>query len=123
MAATLCCFVALAQSSETLKGVKVENLLMERVGDFINIDMELDISSLDVRTTQVAVLTPWIIKGGDSLSLRSVGVYGRNRYLYYQRNADIMPTNPDDMLYRESKMPSKVKYHSSVHFEEWMDGC
>ncbi len=123
LAATLCCFVALAQSSETLKGVKVENLLMERVGDFINIDMELDISSLDVRTTQVAVLTPWIIKGGDSLSLRSVGVYGRNRYLYYQRNADIMPTNPDDMLYRESKMPSKVKYHSSVHFEEWMDGC
>lgn len=124
LAALVCCItITSAQSTEQPQGVNIEMVTMERKGDKINIEMELDIEQLDVKTTEVALLTPWIINGDDSLNLQSIALYGRNRHLYYQRNPEIMPSKPGDMVYRESQKPAKIKYQASVHFEQWMDGC
>jgi outer membrane protein OmpA-like peptidoglycan-associated protein len=63
------------------------------------------------------------VNGEKSVALKSVGLYGRNRDFYYQRNADIAPTTEEDIVFRSTKAPEVVSYRAVVPFETWMDGC
>lgn len=123
--AAILCFTAIASAQQTFgdKGISIKKFQMERVGDFINIDIHLDIDEWDVHTSQVAVITPILINGTDSLRLQSISQYGRNRYYYYERNPQLKPTVLDDIVYRKRDVPSTLDYHRSVRFEDWMDGC
>ena len=112
-----------AADAQTHKGVNVESYTMQRDGSFVIVDMDIDISELDVKGKEAVVLTPHIVSGEQSVALKSVGIYGRNRDFYYQRNADISPTTGDDMVFRSRKAPEVVSYHAVVPFESWMDGC
>jgi outer membrane protein OmpA-like peptidoglycan-associated protein len=110
-------------NAQTLNGVNVESYTMERAGNFVVVDMDIDISQLDVKGSEAVVLTPHIVRDTLSVALKSVGVYGRNRDFYYQRNESLSPTADSDLEYRNSKAPDMVTYHAVVPFEEWMDGC
>ena len=112
-----------AAFAQTIDGVVVENYTMERSGNYIIVDMDLDVSGVDVRNSEVVVLTPHIVRDTLSKDLRSIGIYGRNRHFYYERNEDLAPTSGDDLRFRSNKTPDKVQYHAVVSFEEWMDGC
>lgn len=112
-----------AADAQTVKGVNVESYTMQRDGSFVIVDMDIDIRELDVKGSEAVVLTPHIVNGEKSVALKSVGLYGRNRDFYYQRNADIAPTKEDDMVFRSTKAPEVVSYHAIVPFETWMDGC
>ncbi len=112
-----------AADAQTVNGVTVESYTMQRDGSFVIVDMDIDISQLDVKGSEAVVLTPHIVGEENSVALKSVGVYGRNRDFYYQRNADIAPTTGDDMVFRSNKAPEMVSYHAVVPFETWMDGC
>ena len=83
----------LAADAQTLSGVTVDSYTMERSGSFLKVDMDINLSELDVKGTQVVVLTPHIINGDNSAALKSVGVYGRNRHFYYERNEELAPTS------------------------------
>lgn len=112
-----------ALSAQTVNGVVVEGFTMERSGKYVTVDIALDITGLDVASSEVAVLTPYIVRDENKVALTSVGVYGRNRHFYYQRNEELAPTMGNDLSYMAKKAPEKVSYHSTVPFEEWMDGC
>ena len=112
---------AFAQSA--VDGVTIEGYTMERSGNYIIVDMNLDLSQLDVRSTQAVILTPHIVRDTLSCELRSIGLYGRNRHIYYERNADKIPTSGDDLAFRSNDNPGKMNYRAVVPFEEWMDGC
>lgn len=109
--------------AQTVRGVTVDSYSMERAGEYVVVDMDIDIRDLEVKGSQAVVLTPHIVRDTLSVALKSVGVYGRNRDFYYQRNQDFSPTTKDDIAYRGSKAPEMVAYHAIVPFEEWMDGC
>lgn len=113
----------LAADAQTLSGVTVDSYTMERSGSFLKVDMDINLSELDVKGTQVVVLTPHIINGDNSAALKSVGVYGRNRHFYYERNEELAPTSAQDIELRSNKLPEVVNYSTVVPFEEWMDGC
>lgn len=115
-------FVSIAEA-ETVKGVTVESYTMERNGDYIVVDMELDISSLKLKSSQAVTLTPCIVRDTISRELRTLGIYGRNRHYYFERNEKAKPTSDKDIEYRKSKAPDKVTYHEILPFESWMDGC
>ena len=89
----------------------------------LNVDIDIDLAQLDVKTTQVVVLTPCVINGADTLKLKSVAVYGRNRRIYYKRNEDIKPTVAGDITLTTSEARDVVTYSTSIPFMEWMDGC
>lgn len=112
-----------AAFAQEMNGVVVENYTMERSGNYIVVDMDLDVSNLDIRNTEVVLLTPHIVRDTLSKDLRSIGIYGRNRHFYYERNKDLAPTTSDDMYFRSNNTPDKVHYQAVVSFEEWMDGC
>lgn len=124
IAALFCCTaISSAQQVFGVDGINIEKFQMERVGDLINIDMELDIAEWDVHTSQVAVITPTLVNDTDSLRLQAISLYGRNRYFYYERNPELKPTSANDIAYRGKTKPSKLNYRVSVPFVEWMDGC
>lgn len=113
----------LAVTAQTVNGVKVESYTMERSGNFVIVDMNINLSDLEVKGSEAVVLTPHIVRDSQSVALKSIGVYGRNRHFYYLRNEDKAPTNDRDLTFRRNDAPATVEYHAVVPFEEWMDGC
>ena len=110
-------------NAQSLSGVNIESYTMERSGSFVVVEMDIDISALDIKSNQSAVFTPHIVRDTMSCALRSVGIYGRNRYFYYERNENLSPTDGEDMVYRTDELPEVVKYRAVANFEEWMNGC
>jgi hypothetical protein len=64
----------------------VRNVSLTRNGSDLEVAFTADLSSLNVRSSQAVLLTPVLANQGDSTTLRSIGIYGRNRYYYYLRS-------------------------------------
>lgn len=111
-------------SAKTVKEVDIKELTLELKDDgYMSVDMVIDLAQLDIKTTQVVLLTPYIVKGDQSLKLKSVGIYGRNRRIFYQRNENQKPTGVKDIELKRSEARDVLSYNTSVAFMEWMDGC
>ncbi len=109
--------------SQDLPNVDVKDFTLELKDGYLNVDIDFDLSKLDIKTTQVVVLTPRVIKDADTLMLKSIGVYGRNRNIYYQRNEHIKPTHPGDIDLSVAQAQDVVEYSSQAVFMDWMNGC
>lgn len=113
-----------AGHSQNTNDVKISDYTLElKDNGYLNLDIDIDLSELKVKTTQAVVLTPVIINGSNSLMLKSVGVYGRNRKIFYLRNEDAKPTGSDDINLSSSEISDVIEYNASVAFLDWMDGC
>ena len=109
--------------SQEIKEVDIKDYTLELKDGRLNLDIDVDLDELNVKTTKVVVLTPRIINGKDTLSLKSIGVYGRNRRIYYERNTEEKPTVAGDIDLKPAQTDNIVDYSASVSFQEWMDGC
>lgn len=109
----------------SIHGIRVSNLEMQRIGDSLYVDMDIVFTSLDISTTELAVFTPCIKGENDSVMLQSIGVYGRNRYIYYQRNPGLnpMPKDPVSLEYKKKERPDTLSYQAKVAVRNWMDKC
>lgn len=118
-------FLSVFQShAQNTNDVNIKDYVLELKEDgYLNLDIDIDLSPLKIKTTQVVVLTPAIINGGDTLALKSVGVYGRNRRIFYLRNEDEKPTGADDINLSSSETSAAIEYNASVAFMDWMNGC
>ena len=94
-----------ATRAQDIPEVEIVDFSLELRDGYLNVDVDIDLSNLDVKNTQVVVLTPKVINGADTLQLKSVGIYGRNRRIYYERNEDIKPTHPGDIVLKASRLP------------------
>lgn len=104
-------------------GVCVSDLKMERSGEYIAVDMNLDLKDLAVDGNRAVLLTPKLINGNDSLDLPSIGIYGRRRYYFYVRNSENMLTDQTETSYKASEKPDDIAYHNIVSYAEWMNGA
>ena len=109
--------------SQDIPNVEIKDFTLELKDGYLNLDIDVDLSELDIKGTQVVVLTPKIINEADTLLLKSIGVYGRNRRIYYQRNEHIKPTHPGDIDLAATETQNVVNYNSSTVFMDWMNGC
>ena len=114
---------AQTNKQDVVSGVSVDNLKIERSGEYIIVDMTLDLRQLDVESNRAVLLTPRLVNGRDSLDLQSVGVYGRRRYFYYVRNGVSMLTGEGEQTFKASKKPDEMKYHYMVSYADWMNGA
>lgn len=118
-------FISIFQShAQNTNDVNIKDYVLELKEDgYLNLDINIDLSPLNIKTTQVVVLTPAIINNSDTLTLKSVGVYGRNRRIFYLRNDDEKPTGVNDINLSSSETSAIIEYNASVAFMDWMDGC
>lgn len=109
-------------NAQGVDGITVNRSNMERSGDYMAVNMDIDLSALDVESNRAVLLTPVIVNGENELELPSVGIYGRNRYYYYVRNGESMLTGSEEQSFRASKKPASVTIKEVVPYQEWMDG-
>lgn len=131
----LCSLAALltattAFSQQIVDGTgEVKNLTTDRANGRLNLDMDIDISDIEVGADETLILTPTIEKNGRTLELPSVEIMGRRAWMYYRRNGEVPVTsNP---LYadriakraeRKAGQKQSVDYTTTVPFEDWMRG-
>lgn len=96
---------------------------MSRDGRYLTVDMDVDLTALDVDANRAVLLTPRLVNGTDSLDMPSIGVYGRRRYYYYVRNFGGPISGTSEKAYRTSDKPGVVDYENMVAYEKWMDGA
>lgn len=108
--------------AQQVDGAAVGDLRLERNGDYLRVDMNIDLSDLRVDENRAVLLTPRILKGNDSIDLASVGVYGRRRYFYYLRNGELPATGENEMTFRAAERPEQVHYETMFPYAPWMNG-
>ncbi|WP_294473064.1 DUF3868 domain-containing protein [uncultured Bacteroides sp.] len=109
-------------AQEVVDGISVTGLKMERNGQYLSIDMTLNLSSLDVDGNRAVLFTPRLVNGQDSLDLPSVGIYGRRRYFYYVRNGKSMLSGKNESSYKASQKPDSILYNEVLSYKDWMNG-
>jgi len=114
---------ASAQAQTIVDGVSADGLKMEHSGQFFTVNMNLNLSDLDVEGNRAVLLTPYLVNGPDSLGLPSIGIYGRRRYYFYVRNGESMLSGSDETSYRASQRPDGIAYNKILPYEEWMNGA
>ena len=105
------------------KEVGVADAAFERNGSNIEVDFDIDLSRLDLKSTGAVLLTPRMVNGNDSVDLPSVGIYGRRRYYHYVRNGESMLTGKDETVLRTADCPDTFAYSAAVPYGEWMSGA
>lgn len=117
-------FAASAGAQTIFNGdITVNNFSMTRNGDYMFVEMDLDMSSFNVSNNRVEIYTPVIVNGANEKELYSIGIYGRRRYFTYVRNGWSILGDENDEVMRESECPDVIKYKTNVPFEEWMNGA
>ena len=110
--------------SQDAKEVGIKDFTIEIKEDGnLNVDIDIDFTRLNIKTTQVVVITPIITNGDNIQELKSIAVYGRNRRIYYLRNRDLKPTTSEDIELTPTEVQDVVKYSTSLYFADWMNGC
>lgn len=103
--------------------ITINDFSFKRHGDYMYLDMNIDLSSFDVKNNRATILSPRIVKGDKVVDLQSIGIYGRRRYFTYVRNDWSTLSNEGDMMYREKDCPQHINYKNTVPYEDWMNGA
>ena len=113
-----------AQTATTLNNGCVKSAKILRDGSRLVVSFEMSLSELEVKNQNAFVFTPYICNEENSTDLKSVGVYGKHRYLYYLRNGKgAMLTGKEEISFKASDVPDTFCYEESVTFEPWMKNC
>lgn len=88
----------------------------------VNVTMNFDLKSMDVKSRQAAIVTPFLVNGADTLLLEPIGVYGRSRYIQHQRGNDNGVTAPATII-KAGEATDCYPYSASAPYLDWMDGA
>ncbi len=106
-----------AQGNNTLR---MEKKLIERSGDYLLVDLTLNLSDLEVRSNRSVTYTP-VIQRGDSLRrLPSLIVNGRNRQILYDRTGRNVAEDGEFAVRRKNGTEQRFDYHARVPYACWM---
>lgn len=118
----VCAFVSVY--AQSLDGeVVAESMQVSKEGQLLKVDLELNLSEIFVKSNRMIVITPRLVTEEDTLSLSSVGIYGRRRYYFNERNEKKLDDAFFEINYKEKELPSLVEFHEVVPFESWMNGA
>lgn len=107
----------------TSSGASLSDITMERQGDLMVVNMDLNFSDTKMKGDRAILYAPVIINGNNSAMLEAVGLYGRTRWIQYQRAGEKPILTQNEIAYQFSKRPNSLKYSSSVPYEDWMNGA
>ena len=108
---------------------EIKNLAISRANESLTIDMDINISDIEIGADETLILTPTIEKSGKSMELPSVEIMGRRAYIRYLRNDEVSVTNNPIYSERIAKRAERkvgqkqvVDYNTTIPFDEWMRG-
>lgn len=118
-----------AQDAVTTKDSRVSNFEVTRANGKITIDMDIDISTLEIGSDETFIITPVIINDHNIEKLAAIEIMGRRAYLYGKRNDALTVTDNPFYSQRKAKRAERkagqkqsVSYNTTTNFAEWMRG-
>ena len=103
-------------------GAGISNVVVNRAGRNMNVSMDVDLTKVYIPGNKAYLLTPVLVKGGNSVELPAIGLYSRGSFLQYLRNGSKLSSG-ETMTYSVKNMPSSINYDTTVPYENWMNGC
>lgn len=111
-------------AKDIVPGVSIDSFTIDRSGDYVTVDMNVDLSELKVQSNRAILLTPRLVKDTtDSIDLPSIGIYGRRRYFYYLRNGINTISGENEKTFRKKTKPEVLDYNHPFIYKEWMNGA
>lgn len=107
----------------TAVGLKLTSVDMYRDGSKMVVDMGLNLEDTKMHGDRAIVYTPILVNGTDSMALKSIGLYGRTRWIQYQRDKENPLGGLGENSYKFSGRPMNLAYSESVKYEDWMNGA
>ena len=95
---------------------------IEHSDKYMNVEINMDLSELKVRSNRAILLVPRLVNGSDSLELPSIGIYGRDRHYIYTRNGISTLSDEDELSFTAKDKPASVSYNNLVSYADWMNG-
>lgn len=114
--------ISIAAYAQQNTDVAVSDLKIIKNGEEMNIDMNIDLSKLDVKGQRSVHFLPVIKNGKDSLQLSPIGIYSRGRYINYLRRGESVFQDLGETVYRSKEAPKTFNYSATVPYKSWMDG-
>lgn len=102
------------------KTLRVEKKLIERSGDYLLVDLTLNLSDLQVRSNRSVTYTPVIQRGDSLVRLPSLIVNGRNRQIMYERTGRDPIEDGEFALRRKNGTEQRFDYHARIPYAHWM---
>ena len=103
-------------------GMPVTEVSLQRNGGFMKVDMDLGLDGFRLKDNRVAVFTPVMLNGSDSLELPAVGLYSRSRWFQYLRFGERPLGGEGEKTFRWSERPDSLAYRELVPWQDWMNG-
>lgn len=118
---------AYVSAQQIMEGqAEVKNLEIDRKGGLITVNMDIDVTTLEVGADEIVILTPVIIKGTQEQVLPAIEVMGRRSNIYYKRNDEQTITSSPFYVERVAKRAEIKKgqqvidYAATTSLQEWM---
>ena len=97
-------------------------------GDNLMLDLQIDLSGLNVGRYQSLAIAPMLREGRDSLMLRPIVVNGANKQKMYERALAFKgKVVADDGAYlvvkNQPALLREISYQEAIPFEPWMKGA
>lgn len=113
--------VAIADAQDSAERVALKNVSVARSDGQLFVSIDMDVSSLSLRSEEELVLTPGLkAEGNRSRALPVVWLAGRNRYYRHLRNNGRIRSAADGTLYNINEV-KEIHYRMTVPYEEWME--
>lgn len=104
--------------------VQYINNFMKHEGDSLVIDMDIDMSNMDLQTNRAQILTPVIASETEEIELPRVMIQGTARNKAFVRELELNDQTYEEfennLPYAIVKPKGRLNYHISVPFEPWM---
>jgi len=111
-----------AASAQQLQEIGISDVKVIKNGEVMILDMDIDLTELNVRNRRSVHVVPVIRNGADSLRLSPIGIYSRGRYINYLRAGESVFEDLGETVYKEGEAPKVLHYRNTVPYEPWMDG-
>lgn len=111
-----------SQSQEAAPSSPAVSPAISMVEGMINVDMQLNLTDIPVKSSEVVIIVPYLVNDTDSLALGTLGLYGRRRYIQYQRGLNGNVPMPDIAI-KASDATSDYRFNTQLPYQEWMDGA
>jgi len=96
---------------------QAENVTLTRVRKTMNVEMDLNIDKSLVRSAKTYVLRPVLMGAEDTLALKPVGYYSREKFYPLLTEAGV------DGQLQKADLPATLHYSDAVAYEKWMNGA
>lgn len=110
-------------SEGTACGLPVSGITLNHANNQMNIGMNLDLGSYELKGDRASIFVPILKNGNDSVALNPVGLYSRLRYIQYLREDGEAIGGAAETSYRYSKRPQTFEFAQTVPYQEWMNGA